>query len=391
VSQGNDRQSHAHNLQVHILDRPATKRDFRHQKNHEEDPVKGSKYRPNPDFIRRALSFFAGAVMVTGIAQTLTAQENTHRLPLTPENIHWGFYDASLEPVLRIQSGDRVYFENLLARGLGRLRLAGISEDRFLPSMLAVEEEETVRVGSHPLNGPMFIEGAEPGDMIEVRFDDIGFLTDYGVSGFMPGGGTIPMDFPSAALQTFDIDTLAGIITMTGIDGIEIPARPFFGSIGVAPPVLRGRINSTAPGYHVGNLDNKELIEGTTLYLPVHVAGGLLSIGDGHAAQGDGEVTGTAIETSLYGTIEVILHKGRNLKWPRAETPTHYMSMGLDPDLDEAARMATREMVRFLVEEKEMDPGSAYILCSVALDLRVTQLVDGTKGIHGMLPKMLFR
>ena len=322
---------------------------------------------------------------------SLQGQTGTlHALPLAPSNIHWGFYDASLEPVVTIQSGDRVYFENLLARGLGRLRLAGISEDRFLPSMVNVEEQETIRVGAHPLNGPMYVEGAEAGDVLEVRLVDIGFLTDYGVSGFLPGGGTIPADFPLAALRAFEIDTIAGTITMTGVEGIEIPARPFFGSIGVAPPVLVGRINSTAPGYHVGNLDNKDLVEGTTVFMPVHVDGALLSIGDGHAAQGDGEVTGTAIETSLYGTIEVILHKDRSLQWPRAETPTHYMSMGLDPDLDEAARMATREMIKFLVDVKGMERGDAYILCSVALDLRVTQLVDGTKGVHGMLAKSLF-
>ena len=317
-------------------------------------------------------------------------QATEHVLPLSPDNIHWGYYDATLPPALTIRSGDRVHFENMLARGLERLRLAGIDESRFLPSMLEVEEQVTVRVGSHPLNGPIYVEGAEAGDVLEVRLVDIGFLTPYGVSGFLPGGGTLPGEFPSAALRAFEIDTIAGTATMTGVDGVVIPVRPFFGSIGVAPPLLRGRLNSTAPGYHVGNLDNKELVEGTTLFLPVHVAGALLSIGDGHAAQGDGEVSGTAIETSLHGTIEIIVRDDLSLTWPRAETPTHYISMGLDPDLDEAARMATREMVDFLVQEKGMDRGDAYILCSVALDLRVTQLVDGTKGIHGMLSKALF-
>ena len=170
-----------------------------------------------------------------------------------------------------------------------------------------------------------------------------------------------------------------------------IPLRPFFGSIGVAPPPDQGRISSTAPGEHVGNLDNKDLVAGTTLFLPVHTTGALLSIGDGHAAQGDGEVSGTAIETSLGGTFQVILHRDRTLRWPRAETPTHYISMGLDPDLDEAARLATQEMIDFLVRDRGMDAGDAYVLCSVALDLRITQLVDGTKGVHGMLAKSLFR
>lgn len=338
----------------------------------------------------RGLVIALGVALLTASVD-VAAQEATHELRLHADNIHWGFYDASLEPVLRIQSGDRVYFENLLARGLDRLRLAGFDEDRFLPEMIAAEAGETIRIGSHPLNGPIYIVGAEPGDVLEVRILDIGFLAPYGVSGFLPGGGTLPDDYPYGTLRRFEIDTIAGTVTMQGVDDVVIPARPFFGSIGVAPPRLRGRINSTAPGAHVGNLDNKELVEGTTLFLPVHAAGGLLSIGDGHAAQGDGEVSGTAIEASLYGTIQIVLHEDRTLRWPRAETPTHYISMGLHPDLDEAARLATREMIQFLVSEKGMEPGDAYVLCSVALDLRITQLVDGTKGVHGMLAKELFR
>lgn len=347
---------------------------------------------PAPQSRLLTAAFVQGLVVSLAVLPTSTsAQGVDHELPLTPENINWGYYDASVPPAISIASGDRVHFDNMLARGLERLRMAGIDEGRFLPSMIAVEDAETVRLGSHPLNGPIFVEGAEPGDVLEVRLLEIGFLTPYGVSGFLPGGGTLPTDFPSAALRAFEIDTVAGVATMTGVDGVVIPVRPFFGSIGVAPPLLRGRLNSTAPGYHVGNLDNKELVEGTTVFLPVHVAGGLLSIGDGHAAQGDGEVSGTAIETSLRGTIQIILRKDLTLGWPRAETPTHYISMGLDPDLDEAARIATREMVDFLVTEKGLSRGDAYILCSVALDLRVTQLVDGTKGIHGMLAKDLFR
>jgi acetamidase/formamidase len=340
--------------------------------------------------VRRAAALLptivASAAGLGGAAEAQT----THALPLTPENIHWGYYDASLEPAVRIRSGDSVTFENLLARGLDRLRLAGFGESRFTDAMRAVEEAEDVRLGAHPLNGPILVEGAEPGDVLEVRIVDIGFLAPYGVSGHLPGGGTLPDDFPHGALRRFEIDTITSTATMQGVEDVVIPVRPFFGSIGVAPPLLSGRIDSRAPGFHVGNLDNRELVEGTTVYLPVHADGALLSIGDGHAAQGDGEVSGTAIETSLYGTIEVVLHKDRTLAWPRAETSTHYVSMGLDPDLDEAARMATREMVRFLVDERGMSASDAYILCSVALDLRVTQLVDGTKGVHGMLAKALF-
>ena len=330
----------------------------------------------------------AMAVLSVGTPIESRAQ-TTHTLALAPANIHWGYYDASVRPALRIRSGDRVRIESMIARGLGRLRLAGIDESRFTPGMLAVEASVTERgPGAHPLSGPIHVEGAEPGDALEVRILEMGYLADYGVSGFLPAGGTLPDDFPWASLRTFELDTVAGVGTMQGT-GMRIPLAPFFGSFGVAPPKLRGRVSSGPPGFHVGNLDNKELVAGTTIFLPVHEDGGLLSIGDGHAAQGDGEVSGTAIEAFLTGTVEVRLHRGAGLRWPRAETPTHYVSMGLHTDLDEAARMATREMIEFLVSRRGLSAEDAYVLCSVALDLRITQLVDGTKGVHGMLAKAL--
>jgi acetamidase/formamidase len=328
-------------------------------------------------------------ILVLGPPNAAAAQE-AHELRLVPGNVHWGYYDAALDPVLTVRSGDQVLVETFIARGLERLRMAGLAEDRILRSMIDLESAVTERgPGAHPLTGPIHVEGAEPGDALEVRILEIDFLTPYGVSGFLPAGGTLPEDFPYAALRLFEIDAAAGVARMQ--PDFTIPVRPFFGSIGVAPPVLRGRVSSGPPGFHVGNLDNKELVEGTTLFLPVHVPGALLSIGDGHAAQGDGEVSGTAIETSLTGRVQVLLHKDARLRWPRAETPTHYISMGLHADLDEAARVATREMIEFLVEHMSIDRDDAYVLCSVALDLRVTQLVDGTKGVHGMLSKDLFR
>ena len=312
-----------------------------------------------------------------------------HSLPLAPSNVHWGYYDASLPPVVRIRSGDWIRVESLVARGLERMREAGAPESDFTAAMIEVENTVTERgPGAHPLTGPIYVEGAEPGDVLEVRILDTELLMPSGVSAFRQGGGALPDAFSHSGLRLFELDGEAGVARMGST--ATIPMRPFFGSIGVAPPPERGRVSSTAPGEHGGNLDNKDLVAGTTLFLPVHARGALLSIGDGHAAQGDGEVSGTAIETSLGGTVQVILHRDRTLLWPRAETPTHYVSMGLDPDLDEAARLATKEMVDFLVRELGMDPGDAYVLCSVALDLRVTQLVDGTKGVHGMLAKSLF-
>lgn len=335
----------------------------------------------------------AVSALVLGLAVLAlpAAAQTTHDLPLVPANVHWGYYDAALAPVLTIRSGDRVRLETLVARGLDRLRMAGIPASSFTAGELAVEEAVTERgPGAHPLTGPIRVVGAEAGDMLEVRILDVEPMTRWGVSGFLPGGGTLPDVFTRAALRRFELDPDAGVARMEGGEA-EIPLRPFFGSFGVAPPALRGRLSSRPPDYYGGNLDNKELVAGTTLYLPVHVDGALLSIGDGHAAQGDGEVSGTAIETSMRGTVEIHLHRGGAPRWPRAETPTHYVSMGLHADLDEAARLATLDMVDFLVEHRGMSPDDAYVLCSVALDLRITQLVDGTKGVHGMLAKAVLR
>ena len=333
-------------------------------------------------------------LLVAAVAPATAAaqQGRVHELPLEPATVHWGYYDASLEPVLTVRSGDRVRFGALVARGLERLEMAGADPGGFPPALVRVEEGVTQRgPGAHPMSGPIRVEGAEPGDAVEVRFEEIGYLSTDGVSGFLPGGGTLPDAFPWGALRLFRLDTVAGVARMVANPRVAVPLRPFFGSVGVAPPVLSGRVSSRAPGPWVGNLDNKELVEGTRLFLPVHVPGALLSIGDGHAAQGDGEVSGTAVEASLGGTVQVVLHRGAALRWPRAETPTHWISMGLDPDLDEAARMAVREMIDFLVAEQGLSREDAYVLCSVALDLRVTQLVDGTKGVHGMLAKDVLR
>ncbi len=173
-------------------------------------------------------------------------------------------------------------------------------------------------------------------------------------------------------------------------DGIEIPMRPFFGSMGVAPPEANGRINSAPPWIHAGNLDNKELVEGTTLYIPVHVKGALFEAGDGHAGQGNGEVDITAMETALTGTFEFVVRKDMHLRWPRAETPTHYITMGLNEDLAEATRLAIREAIDFLMTEKQLSRDDAYMLASTAVDFDITQLVDGNKGVHAMIPKRIF-
>lgn len=326
---------------------------------------------------------------VAEVSLAISARAETHELKLTPGNVHWGYYDAHLKPVLKIASGDTVRVETMVAGGLERLNLAGVPDAEIPDSLKQVEKSITDRgPGAHPLTGPIYVQRAEPGDTLEVHILGFEYLHPFGVTGFRPGSGTLPDEFPYARFKMIRFDPKAGVAQFSR--GVRLKLAPFWGSIGVAPPLVIHRLSSGPPGSHAGNLDNKELVAGSTLYLPVHVPGALLSIGDGHALQGDGEVTITALETSLRGTVQIFVRKGKQIRWPRAETPTHFITMGLNPDLNEAARMATREMIDFLVSQKGMSRDEAYILCSLAADLQVTQLVDDTKGIHAMLAKSIF-
>jgi acetamidase/formamidase len=337
----------------------------------------------------RTSEFVTSAAVILTAATTGAQTGRTHELRLLPGNVHWGYYDASVTPVLRIASGDTVRVETMVARGLQRLRAAGVREDEIPDALKVVERVVTDRgPGAHPLTGPISIEGAEPGDVLEVKILGFEYLHPYGVSGFIPGSGTLPDDFPYTRFRLVRFNVREGTAAFS--PGVTLKLAPFFGSIGVALNPILGRVSSGPPGPHAGNLDNKELVAGSTLYLPVHVPGALLSMGDGHGMQGDGEVTLTALETSLRGTVQISVLKGKRLNWPRAETPAHYIAMGLHTDLDEAAKLATREMVDFLVTEKRMSRDDAYILCSLAADLHVTQLVDGTKGVHAMVAKSIF-
>jgi acetamidase/formamidase len=154
--------------------------------------------------------------------------------------------------------------------------------------------------------------------------------------------------------------------------------------------VAMGKISSNPPWFHGGNMDNKELVAGTTLYLPVEAPGALFFVGDGHAGQGDGEVDITAMETSLIGTFQFIVRKHMHLLWPEAETPKYYISMGFSPSLEEATKMSVRNMIHFLVTEKHLTRSEAYMLTSVAGDVHINELVDGSVGVHTMIPKSIF-
>ena len=331
---------------------------------------------------------FVAALVLTLFAFTINAQQPLPLKP-TPKTVAWGYYDAATAPVMRVKSGDTVEVQTLITSSPARLEGAGGKPEDVEQSLRDIYKEVTNKgPGGHILTGPIFVEGAEPGDVLEVRIKQIKLAIPYAYNAFSPGRGFIPEDFPYARMRIIPLDERRMIARFA--DGIEIPLHPFFGSIGVAPPEVSGRISSAPPWIHAGKLDNKELVAGTTLYIPVHVKGALLLVGDGHAGQGNGEVDITAMETSLIGTLQLIVRKDMHLKWPRAETPTHFITMGINEDLNEATKGALREMIDYLVNEKHLTRDDAYQLSSVAADLNITQLVDGNKGVHAMIPKAIF-
>jgi acetamidase/formamidase len=338
---------------------------------------------------RRLLRILAG-VIALGAGFAAQGAEKIHELKPASATVHRGFFDATVKPVLTIDSGDVVriwtasgnpkYYENL-----------GVPKEKIPPELYtAYEGEKSDQRIDHSLTGPIFVRGAEIGDTIEVRIRQIELWLPLAAMSFRAGRGSIPEEFPYSRDRVMWLDVAKK--TLDFAPGVVVPlTRPFWGDIGVAPPASMGRINASVPGVHGGNMDNHDLTAGSTLYLPVHETGGLLSIGDGHAAQGNGEVGQSAVETSLKGEIQVVLHKGKRQGWPRAETPTHYMAIGLHEDLNQAVKIAVKEMLNFLVETKGLSRDDAYMLMSAAMDLHVTQVVDGTKGIHAMLPKSIFR
>jgi acetamidase/formamidase len=335
----------------------------------------------------RALVLTISGIVAAGLA-VVAQTPQTHRLEATPTTVAYGHYWAETKPVLTIESGDIIDVDTLLTSTPDRLEKAGVTPADIQPSLRAIVEQVKDRgPGGHILTGPVFVNGAEPGDALEVRVLSIDMPIAYGYNGCAgfirenceAGRGPLILELDRKAM------------TSTFAPGIVIPLRPFFGSMGVAPPPAMGRISSNPPGIHAGNLDNKELVAGTTLWIPVHVRGALFEVGDGHAAQGDGEVDQTGIETSLRGRLQLTVRKGQTMAWPRAETPTHFISMGTDVDLTKATRIAIQEMIDFLAASKNLDKHRAYQLTSLAGDVAITQLVDGTMGVHVKMPKGIFK
>ncbi len=333
------------------------------------------------------IGFCAAAAMFFVAAGV--AEAKTYELHPSATTVHRSFFDAALKPVVTIDSGDIVrlwtatgnprYFESL-----------GVPKEKIPPELYAAfDGVPGANREDHTLDGPIAVRGAEPGDTVEIRVRAIDLWLPIAGMGIRAGRGSLPEDFPYSRDRVFFFDPAKKQIEFA--PGVVVPTKPFWGVIAVAPPPSMGRVPSGPPGVFGGNMDNHDLQPGTSLFLPVHAPGALISIGDGHAVQGDGEVGMSAVETSLKGEIQVVLHKGMHTNWPRAETPTHYMTIGLDPDLNQAAKIATREMLNFIVENKHMKRDDALMLMSAAMDLHVTEIVDGTKGVHAMLPKSIFR
>jgi acetamidase/formamidase len=358
-------------------------------------------------------------------------------LPSRPENIAWGWFPLDKAPVLMIQSGDSVRINTLTGSGAtGTLRPEeffapfGVQPGEILPDVF---DFWTFRAGAggpppepregrsgHLLTGPIYIADAEPGDTLEVQILDVKTRVPYGINNTSPNGGVLGLNYPGRRPDDPDpalsdipaAGTIPGVrqhlyrtTKMKGRDvalfseSIHVPLGPFMGVMGVAPldPVV-GQPGVTVPGVQAsgppgrfgGNMDLKQLTAGTTLYLPVFRPGAQFYTGDPHSAQGDGEVSGTAIEHSLTGVFRFILHKGKTIEWPRAENDEFYIMMGIDLDLNRAMRIATLEVVKFLVEEKGLTQAKAFSLASIAVDFRVAEVVDGTQVITGNIPKSLF-
>ena len=309
-----------------------------------------------------------------------------HHLKASAATCHWGFFDAARKPALTIDSGDRVTIDTLT----GAPEVVPKSGFYVPPELADVHARaERFAGGPHILTGPVALKGAKPGHVLEVRVLDVNLRQDWGFNVIRPLAGTLQDDFHETRLMHIPLDKERNVGRLPW--GLELPLAPFFGVMGVAPPPAWGRITSIVPRAHGGNLDNKELVAGATLYLPVFVDGAMFSCGDGHGAQGDGEVCVTAIETALQGAFEFILRDDLRLSYPRAETPKHYITMGMDPDLDQCAVIALRDMIKLICERSNLSKEDAYTLCSLAADLHVTQTVNGSKGIHVMLEKSMLR
>lgn len=317
----------------------------------------------------------------------------------TPETVSWGWISAQRAPVLRLRSGQTVRIETVSHQGLNtRLDPVAFFRQGGIPPAAVLQDARDVYravkrpdgAGPHIVTGPVYIEGAGPGDLLEVRVLDVEIRVPYGVNATGPGSGAAPDLLPEPEQRIIKLDLGRGVALFA--PEVEVPLAPFMGIVAVAPPPESSPANTKPPGAFGGNLDFRHLTSGSTLYLPVFNAGALFYIGDGHACQGDGEVDGTAIEISLAPTVQLIVHKGagREMGGPRAEDAANYYVMGLAEDLDEALTRAVKETTAFLQRHAGLSAAEAYALCSLAVDFRIGEAVNNVVMVYGVVPKRLF-
>jgi acetamidase/formamidase len=304
-----------------------------------------------------------------------------HHLKASPENCAWGYTSAARPPVITIDSGDTITIDAVS----GPPEVLPKGDFIILPELLDIHARGERKLPGHILTGPVAVRGAKPGDVLEVKIVDVTLRQDWGFNVIRPLAGAFPYEFDETRCLNIPIDMKRRVAKLPW--GLELPLAPFFGVMGVAPPPSWGVVSSIPPRKHAGNLDIKELVAGTTLYIPIFNDGALFYCGDGHGAQGDGEVNVNAIETALSGVFTLTVRKDLKLAYPRAETPTHHITMGMDPDLDQCVEIALRDMMKLVQEEAGLSLMDAYTLCSIAGDIRVSQVVNANKGVHMMMAK----
>ncbi len=323
--------------------------------------------------------------------QNKDEQGHVHVVESNDKTVRLGVYDTTLQPVLKVDSGDTISFPNTWSHFLNQLQPG-----------VPIETLAKLRVsnpghGPHSIIGPIYVNGAEPGDVLEVRYKRIRPF-DWGAVFNNPGSlgtGLLAQDFPEGQVKYLKLDLPK--MTAEFNQNIHVPLKPFQGTLGVAPPdgfyppLSPGVTSSVPPGPHAGNTDLSEMTEGSTMFIPVWKPGALIFTGDSHAVQGDGEINLSALETRMQELrIEVALHKQKNFSWPVAETATHWITLGLDKDLNVAMTLAARNAINFLAAHADLTKLDAYALCSIAVNFRVTQVVDIVRGVHAMIPKNLF-
>jgi len=340
-----------------------------------------------PWFARLARAEQAGARL-----QRQTHPEGrVHVVPSTKETVKLGVFDTNLPPILTIDSGDIISFPDTWSHFLNEMQ-PGVPVDT-----LAKLRVDNPGRGPHSIIGPIAVNRAAPGDVLEIHYQRIRPY-EWGAVFNNPGSlgtGLLPQDYAQGQIKYVDLDL--GAMKGKFMPKITVPLKPFQGTLGLAlpdgyfPPLSPGVTTSVPPGPHAGNLDLSELSEGSTLYIPVWKPGALIYTGDSHAVQGDGEISLTALETRMKELrIQVILHKQKNFAWPVAETNSHWIIIGLDKDLNAAMTMAARNAIKFLAVQAKISELDAYALCSIAVSFRVTQVVDIVRGVHALIPKAIF-